>query len=55
MKKCKKLHFSQEKFGGFGKMAYLCTDISQGRILRGGRAKLGSFTFFGGAFVIFYR
>ena len=55
MKKCKKLHFSQEKFGGFGKMAYLCTDLSHGRTLRGGQPKLGSSTFFGGAFVIFYR
>ena len=31
---------------------YLCTDISQGRTLRGGQAKLGSITFNGGAFVI---
>ena len=36
----------------FGFIHYLCTDISQGRILRGGRAKLGSITFIGGAFVI---
>ncbi len=45
-----------KKFGQsldtFGFIYYLCTDISQGRILRGGRAKLGSSTFFGGAFVI---
>ena len=38
----------------FGFIYYLCTDISQGRILRGGRAKLGSITFNGGAFVIIW-
>ena len=36
----------------FGLILYLCTDIGQGRTLWGGLPKLGSFTFFGGAFVI---
>ena len=36
----------------FGFIHYLCTDISQGRTLRGGQAKLGSITITGGAFVI---
>ena len=37
----------------FGFIHYLCTDLSHGRTLRGGQPKLGSSTFFGGAFVIF--
>jgi hypothetical protein len=48
---CKKFAQSLDTFGF---IYYLCTDISQGRILRGGRAKLGSITFNGGAFVIFW-
>jgi len=44
-----------QSLDAFGFIYYLCTDISQGRILRGGRAKLGSITFLSGAFVIFYR
>jgi hypothetical protein len=39
----------------FGFIHYLCTDLSHGRTLRGGQPKLGSITFTGGAFVIFYR
>ena len=37
----------------FGFIHYLCTDLSHGRILLDGLSKLGSFTFLGGAFVIF--
>ncbi len=33
---------------------YLCTDLSHGRTLMGGQPKLGSITFNGGAFVIFW-
>ncbi len=33
---------------------YLCTDLSHGRILLDGLSKLGSITFNGGAFVIFW-
>ena len=47
---CKK--FTQS-LDAFGFIHYLCTDISQGRTFLGGQAKLGSFTIFGGAFVIF--
>ena len=47
---CKK--FAQS-LGTFGFIHYLCTDLSHGRTLRGGQPKLGSSTFFGGAFVIF--
>ena len=53
---CKESGFFVKKFtqslDTFGFIYYLCTDISQGRILRGGRAKLGSITFLSGAFVI---
>ncbi len=38
----------------FGFIHYLCTDLSHGRTLRGGQPKLGSITFTGGAFVIFW-
>ena len=55
---CKESGYFVKKFAQsldtFGFIYYLCTDISQGRILRGGRAKLGSITFLSGAFVILF-
>ena len=41
-----------QSLDAFGFIHYLCTDLSHGRILLDGLSKLGSFTFFGGAFVI---
>ena len=53
---CKESGYFVKKFtqslDTFRFIYYLCTDISQGRTLRGGQAKLGSITFTGGAFVI---
>ena len=54
---CKESGYFVKKFtqslDAFGFIHYLCTDLSHGRILLDGLSKLGSFTFLGGAFVIF--